>query len=407
VPEMFLQPIVDLVTGRTAAVEALARFPSSAGTEVGQVFAAAHATGGGFALEAACVRAARELLPGIPAGVDLAINVSPDALDHPKVRAAMAGDLHRVIVEVTEQPAADPARLQADLRALRERGAKIAVDDVTTGYAGLIRLAELRPDLIKIDGGAVAAITGNTELVAVVEALVSLGRRLGCLVLAEGLERLSDLQTLAALDVDLVQGWAVGTPAPEFRPVSAEVRAACAASRRELLRLEPSVPPADTRIDIHHITASLASTAYRVQLDQVLTNAAQTLGATLIGVSVLDEDGMLREIIATGGQLDGNTYRLSDFPATAAALREGVMLEVHAGSAESDPAEREVLRRLGMASLLLVPLIGADGPLGVLELSCSRPRRWTAGDLSIARIVSRHVAHALARIDAGAAAHRQ
>lgn len=395
---MYLQPIVDLATGRAVAVEALARFPGTPGTPVGHVFASARAAGGGVALEAACLSAARELLPGVPDGVDLAVNVSPDAVEHPLVRAALAGDLSRIIVEVTEQPAADPGRLQDILAELRRRGAKLAIDDVTTGHAGLMRLAQLRPDVIKIDRGAVRAIAGGTEQVAVVEALVSLSRRLGCLVLAEGVESLDDLATLGRLDVDLAQGWAIATPAPRFVPVSEAVTQACQAARHEMLRVE--LPPAHLarEIDIHHITAELAGTAHREQLDRALAVASITLGASAIGVSVLGDSGELREIVATSTQVDPNTYRLEDYPATAAALHDGVMLEVHADEASVDAGELAVLNRLGMASLLLVPLILDHKPCGILEMFYATRRRWTGRDIENARILAQHVLHALSRV---------
>ena len=115
------------------------------------------------------------------------------------MQEALRGSLDGVILEITEQPAADLGRLADALVGLRRRGARIAIDDVTTGHAGLMRLAELRPDIIKIDRGAVQALSTATEHVAVVEALVSMGRRLNCLVLAEGVESRDDLATALRL----------------------------------------------------------------------------------------------------------------------------------------------------------------------------------------------------------------
>jgi len=400
-PTMYLQPIVDLASGRAVAVEALARFPGAPGTPVGHVFASARAFGGGVALEAACLRTARGLLPTVPDGVELAVNVSPDAVEHPLVQAALAGDLSRIIVEVTEQPASDPARLQDTLAELRRRGARLAVDDVTTGHAGLMRLAQLRPDVIKIDRGAVRAIAGGTEQVAVVEALVSLGRRLGCLILAEGVESLDDLATLSRLDVDLAQGWAIAVPAPTFAPVGETVTAACLAARREMLRVELSPPQQPRAVDIHYVTAELAGTAHQGQLDRALALASATLGASSIGVSVLNDADELREIVVTSTQVDPESYRLVDYPATAAALRDGVMLEVQAKGSPVDAAELDVLHRLGMASLLLVPLILDHQPCGILEMFYEQPRRWTGRDLENARILAEHVLHALGRVTTG------
>jgi GAF domain-containing protein len=113
---------------------------------------------------------------------------------------------------------------------------------------------------------------------------------------------------------------------------------------------------------------------------------------------VLTSDGDLREIVATSTQVDPNTYRLPDYPATAAALRDGVMLEVHVDESSLDPDERAVLHRLGMASLLLVPLILDHKPFGILEMFYASRRRWTGRDIDNARILAQHVLHALGRV---------
>ena len=400
-PVMYVQPVVELATGRAVAAEALARFPDAPELPVGSIFARAHAVGGGVSLEAQCVRAALDLLPDLPPGVDLAINVSPDALEHPLMQEALRGSLAGVILEITEQPAADLGRLSEALTRLRLRGARVAIDDVTTGHAGLVRLAELRPDIIKIDRGAVRAVGSGVEHVGVIEALVSLGRRLGCLVLAEGVECLDDLPVLAELDVDLVQGWAIASPAPELGPVPDAVRQACLDARRELLHLNPTLPRSARQIDIHHVTAELASTAHRYQLDRAIVSASYTLGMSMIGVSALSADGTLREVIATGADIDPTPYSLADYPATAAALRDGVMLEVYVDQQDTDPYERTLLDRLGMASLLLVPLTIEGVPKGALELFRESPRRWTARDIRDARILAQHLAHALDRLPSG------
>ena len=401
-PLIYLQPIVDVASGQIVAAEALARFPSLLDLTVDEVFASVRSAGRGFDLEAACVRAARSRLPALPNGVRLAINVSPDALGSPGVQAALAGDLDGLIIEVTEHPASDLSQLADHLDELRRHGARVAVDDVSTGYAGLLRLAGLRPHILKIDRSAVTAVTGSTERVAVIEALVSMGRRLGCLLLAEGVESEEDLAALSALDVDLVQGWAIAPPAAGLEPISPAIVAACLDARRELLWVTRAEPWAGAGgdVDIHHVTAALARASRKVQLDRALVVAAETLGASLIGVSLLGADGGLREIVATGAPIDPAVYYLADYPATAHALNDAVMLEVHADRSDSDPAEQCVLHRYKMASLLLVPLLLDDVPVGILELNRTQPHRWTVRDISHARSLAEHVTHALLRLDA-------
>jgi len=110
---------------------------------------------------------------------------------------------------------------------------------------------------------------------------------------------------------------------------------------------------------------------------------------------------VLHEVIATGADIDPSDYALADFPATAAALRDGVMLEVQAYCDDADPSERALLKRLGQASLLLVPLIIDGRPRGALELFRETRRRWTGRDIEDARILAQHLAHALDRLTIG------
>jgi GAF domain-containing protein len=168
-----------------------------------------------------------------------------------------------------------------------------------------------------------------------------------------------------------------------------------------MLQLTPSQPRAARDISIHHVTAELARTVHRFDLDRALRTASYTLDMHLICVSVLAEDGVLREVIATGAALDPVGYRLAEFPATAAALRDGVLLEVYRDQVDAEPEERALLEHLDLASLLLVPLIVDGKPCGVLEMFRDRPRRWSARDVQDARILAQHLAHALDRITIG------
>ena len=96
--------------------------------------------------------------------------------------------------------------------------------------------------------------------------------------------------------------------------------------------------------------------------------------------------------------LDPTTYRLGDYPATAAALRHATMIEIQTDRADADPAERTLLLRHGMSSLLLVPLIVDQRPLGVLQLAHRLPHRWTARDITHARGLAEHVGNTLLRL---------
>jgi EAL domain-containing protein (putative c-di-GMP-specific phosphodiesterase class I) len=396
-----LQPIIDVANGAVVAAEALARFTDSAAPPA-DILSRAHAAGQGIDLELACVRAALAARHRVPEGVLLSINVSPDAIAHPTDTAPWPDRLDGLIIEVTEHASSEPEVLDARLAALRERGARIAVDDVSTGYAGLLRLATLRPEYVKVDRRVIEGVRKSDAHAAVLEALVALAHRIGAVVIAEGVERLEDLRTLADFDADWAQGYAVGAPQPALAPVPDEVVQTCLAGRRRLLRQAATsgLWAARTRENMHGVTATLARAVAQADLFAAFERAGTELDVDVVAASILGYDETLHEVASAGEAVDRTTYRLGDFPATRAALEAGDLLEVHVDDPGSDPAERQVLHRLGHASLLLVPLIAAGEPIGILELAHRTHRRWTSHDVAHARGLAEHVSNAIMRIGA-------
>ena len=210
------QPVVDLQRGEVCGYEALARFTGHDDLRPTEVFAAAEEHGLGGVLEAQMVREVLEARPHVPTDRFLAVNASPRALMTDDVRDAFAaaGWLDRVIVEVTEQTDADVAALREELESLRSRGALIAVDDAGAGYGSLSRITSLRPDFVKIDRGLVANVDTEPAKAAVVQTLGELAGRIDAWLIAEGVERIEELDTLMELRVPLAQGYAFGAPVP-------------------------------------------------------------------------------------------------------------------------------------------------------------------------------------------------
>jgi EAL domain-containing protein (putative c-di-GMP-specific phosphodiesterase class I) len=402
------QPIVEVASGEVVAAEALARFPERAPTPTVEVFAQARAAGVGPALEAACLQivlAARERLPP---GVLASVNVSPTALCDPLVRATWPEDLSGVLVELTEQAASEDVAIDGAVAELRHRGAQLAVDDASTGYAGLLRLARLRPDVVKLDRDLVAGSEDKVDQRAVIEALVSLAHRIGARVIGEGVESLDDLIQLAALGVDQAQGWAIAPPAATLADVASGAVATCRRARAALLagigEAEFDRPSAAA---LATITAGLAGSREPADLDLTLQRAAQMLNVDNVSVSVLTADphaaqpdsrSELQEIITVGGAPDTTTYQLADFPATERALRQDTLIETQLADVHSDPAERAFLNQVGYASQLLTPIQSGDHPVGVLEYLHHTHRRWTNRDIRHARLLAAHLASSLDRM---------
>jgi len=218
------QPIVDLASATIAGYEALARFPGTASPEVW--FAAAHEAGLGAELEALALRKALAALPDLPPNTFLTVNVSPHLLGTAPVAAALAepATLRRVVVELTEHmPTPDLAALREQTAALRGRGALIAIDDAGSGYAGLQQLAEVRPQLVKLDRALVAGADLDPVKTALAEMVGTFTDRIDAWLLAEGIETPGELATFARLGVPLAQGWLLGRPTPHFAPLEESV----------------------------------------------------------------------------------------------------------------------------------------------------------------------------------------
>jgi EAL domain-containing protein (putative c-di-GMP-specific phosphodiesterase class I) len=395
-----LQPIVDIWSGSVVAAEALARFPAQPDRSPAEVFALAHDAGAGAELEAECLKLALRRRDEMPGGVLLCVNVSPDALADSAVQHALPEDLTGIVLELTEQAANQPGVAQRSLLSLRNRGALLAIDDASTGYAGLLRLARLRPDIVKLDHGLVAGARDRVEQSAVIEALVTLSRRIGARVLGEGVEALDDFTHLAALDVDYAQGWVIAPPAPMLPAVSPAAVEACRAARAELLSATATRSVLTPAASISSVTAALTGSARRGDLHDALRAAALSLGVDEVALSTLSDPDRLQEVSSTSAVPDRERYRLSEYPATRHALSSGSMIEAHVDDERTDPAERALLARDGFASLLLTPVTIGDTQLGVLEFRHRSHRLWTTRDISHARTLAEHLAHALNRLGA-------
>ena len=395
--EIELQPIFEVVTGRMVAAEALARFPGHREHTVDETFALAHAAGRGPDLEAACLRVAlRRKRLDMPAGVGLTVNVSPDALMHASVQGALLCDLTGVVIEITEHAAADLGSLQDSLQQLRERGARIAIDDASTGYAGLLRLTSLRPDIVKLDRGLVTGARTNVEQLAVIEAFVSLSRRIGARVLGEGVESLDDLIVLSELGVDYAQGFYLSESLAELPADFPDAMESCRIARGELL--QAGAPTPGIGADIGTVTAALTACVRSADLADALAAASETLGIDVIALSTLTAHGSLREFSRTTDEVDTTRYPLVHYPATRLALSMGTLAEAHLGDPDADGIESALMRAEGIASLLLAPVIGRGRALGLLEFRHRSHRRWTGQDMAQARLLAEHIASVLLRL---------
>ncbi len=118
-------------------------------------------------------------------------------------------------LEITESVAMQQMeRVLRVLQDLRQIGIQIALDDFGVGYSSLNYLKQFPIDALKIDQSFVAGIPGNGSDVAVVQAIINLGRGFQMQVIAEGVETVEQALLLRDLGCDQMQGYWIRRPMP-------------------------------------------------------------------------------------------------------------------------------------------------------------------------------------------------
>ncbi len=119
----------------------------------------------------------------------------------------------RLCIEITEGVALhDLDNTRRFIDRVRGYGAKVALDDFGAGYTSFSYLKELPADALKIDGSFIVNVNAHPANLAIVEAIVELGRNLGMKSIAEWAEDRATVEALAGIGVDYVQGFAVSRP---------------------------------------------------------------------------------------------------------------------------------------------------------------------------------------------------
>ena len=184
-------------------------------------------------------RAIEAMTARLTRGEFLFLNVDPHDFADPEFSQLdrEVASPERVVIEITERTAIkDYPKFRERLKALRERGYRFAVDDAGSGYAGLGSIANLEPDFIKLDISLINCIDTNFIKQNLVETMVRFANDQGAKVIAEGVERAEEYETVKELGVHLVQGFFLHRPSehalqrtgetPVVRPADTVARAA-------------------------------------------------------------------------------------------------------------------------------------------------------------------------------------
>jgi len=207
------QPIVVLADRSVHAWEALGRVGDRLAPDA--ALAMAERVGRSADLETAFWDAVTAAGPP-PGDAALFVNVGSAIVD-PRMIERLADLPAHVVVEITERVASSHdralARTVAELSAL---GTRFAIDDIGTGYSSLRRVLDLAPDYLKLDASLVQGLGADRRLRAALDAIVGFAAAVDARLVAEGVERLDDLEVLLDAGVELAQGFLLGRPGPPW-----------------------------------------------------------------------------------------------------------------------------------------------------------------------------------------------
>lgn len=213
---MVFQPIVHFASGTVYAHEALVRtrYPGvphpgaffSLGEELGQVPRI------GKMIRNAC----GEVLPNLPPDTLLFINLHMNEIldsEFLPLPDELCSHAERVVFEITERAEGrDIEAVAEQISTLRKAGFRIAIDDIGAGYAGLNSFAILEPDVVKLDMALVRGVDSSDTKQRLILALAELCHGMHINLIAEGVESAAEVDTLAALGIELFQGYYFARP---------------------------------------------------------------------------------------------------------------------------------------------------------------------------------------------------
>jgi diguanylate cyclase (GGDEF)-like protein/PAS domain S-box-containing protein len=231
------QPQVDLTSGKVVGFESLLRWnhPERGPVSPSEFIPVAESSGlivdlGLWILRESCRQGRAWLDAGFPAR-SISVNVSPAQFWNMDFETAVSAVLAEtgfppslLCLELTEGLFVDQSehRISRTLSALAALGVRLALDDFGSGYSSLGYLTRLPFDRLKVDRSFVDGIATQPDKRKLLGGIIALSRGLGMTVIAEGAERPAEVDVLAELGCDIVQGYVYSRPVvPDVAPVVA------------------------------------------------------------------------------------------------------------------------------------------------------------------------------------------
>lgn len=225
--DIHYQPIWYLETQSVLGWEGLARGPRNSELQSpGMLFDTAERTGCLLDVERLCRNTA---IRNANIGMDqlLFLNISPNILSDPSFRQGETRTViqemglrpEQIVFEITEHHAIQ--EYQAFRKLIihyKEQGYQIAIDDVGTGYSGLVTLMQVKPDFVKIDMTMIRGMEKDRTKQDIVRAIHQISNGFSGTVIAEGIETQEELECVMRCGVEYGQGFLLGRPSPEISP---------------------------------------------------------------------------------------------------------------------------------------------------------------------------------------------
>ncbi|MFC3523680.1 hypothetical protein CHL76_01130 [Marinococcus halophilus] len=224
---LYYQPQVDVLTGEVKGYEALVRWehPELGMVPPAEFIPLAEETGlivplGRWILQEACRQMAAWKEEGSTV-TRMSVNISTLQFQQP--------DFLKMVTEILETTGLPPEYLELELtesivqdlehsvplmKSIRAKGIRISLDDFGTGYSSLSYLKDFPINTLKIDKTFMDSIEDGQREEAIVESIIHMAQRLGFNVIAEGIEKCSQLRLLSEKACQEYQGYYFSPPLP-------------------------------------------------------------------------------------------------------------------------------------------------------------------------------------------------
>lgn len=159
----------------------------------------------------------------------LFINLSPETICDRAFGAEISEEIlkninlnkQNIVFEITEESMVyNLAHFTHNIHLLKKYGFKIAIDDFGAGFGGLKMLSIVEPDFVKIDRHFISNLDKAIVKYNIIDSIAIACNRMGIKIIAEGVERKEEIDTLALMNIDLFQGYYLSKPVPLLKDIT-------------------------------------------------------------------------------------------------------------------------------------------------------------------------------------------